>query len=158
MNLIFVLGMIIVTSLTFVDCVRGAVLPPDSTDPTTWGNKELPLEVIEAPATASAQIAARARVRRRVREEAQAISTQGMSRAKGRMLAAVETDKKSGKKVAKYVLSDGTVEKVDLKVLHTKRVKEKTGKPFDVGHGAAAAAAGAVAGAAAALAIKKVKP
>jgi hypothetical protein len=149
--------MTFLTCLVFVDCVRGAVLPPDPADPTTWGNREVPLEVIEAPATASAQIAARARARKRERAEAQAVSTQGMSRAKGRMLAAVETDKNSGKKVAKYVLSDGTVEKVELKVLHTARVKEKQkARPLDAGHGVAVAV-GAALGAAGLAVGKKLK-
>lgn len=157
MNLIFVLWMTFLTCVVFVDCVRGAVLPPDPADPTTWGNKEFPLEVIEAPATASAQIAARARARRRVQAETQAVSTQSMGRATGRMLAAVETDKKSGKKVAKYVLSDGTVEKVELKVLHTARVKERQqGKPLDAGH-AAAVAIGVGLGAAGLAVGKKLK-
>ena len=158
MNLIFVLWMTFLTCLVFVDCVRGAVLPPDPADPTTWGNREIPLEVIEAPATASAQIAARARARKRERAEAQAVSTQVMGRAVGRMLAAVEPDKNSGKKVAKYVLSDGTVEKVELKVLHTARVKEEKdkGKPLDAGHGVAVAV-GAALGAAGLSAVKKLK-
>lgn len=158
MNLIFVLWMTILTCLVFVDCVCGAVLPPDPSDPTTWGNKEFPLEVIEAPATASAQIAARARARQRVKAEAQAVSTQSMGRATGRMLAAVETDKKRGKKVAKYVLDNGEVEVVELKVLHTKRVKEEKqkGKPLDAGHGVAVAV-GAALGAAGLAAGKKLK-